>query len=298
MKNIRYLPLTLIAIAILAGCNSTTHNSYLSDAHNSYNAARANPQVTNLAALELKEAGDSLGRADNALSKGESAATVNQLAYIANQQVAIAQETAKRKTAELAVANAAANRNQVRLEARTAEADAAKRQVAIAQETTDQQAEELAAASANAASDQALITKQEQQLKELKELNAKITKRGLVVTLGDVLFSTNKAHLKLSGTHNVKKLADFLRQYPQRNVLIEGYTDSTGSDSHNQQLSERRANTVRTALVELGISSDRVATRGYGEQFPVADNDTAANRQLNRRVEIIFSDDNGKITQR
>jgi outer membrane protein OmpA-like peptidoglycan-associated protein len=295
MKKTYFLALSLITAAGLSGCNSTTHNSFLTDAHNSYNSAQSNPQVTNLAVVELKEAGDSLSKADSALKQGESEATVNQLAYIANQQVAIAQETARRKAAELAVSNATANRNQVRLEARTAEADAAKKQVAIVQATADQQAEELAAASANARSDQALIAKQEQQL---RELNAKKTNRGVVVTLGDVLFNSNKSELKSGGTRNVQKLADFLKQYPQRNVLIEGYTDSTGSESLNQALSERRANSVKAALIDLGITSDRVATRGYGKEFPVAGNDTAANRQMNRRVEVIFSDDNGKITPR
>ena len=294
MQKNRYFPLTLIAVAILAGC-AAPKNSSLTEAHSSYDSARSNPQVTNLAALELKQAGDSLNKADDALSKRESTDTVNQLAYIAKQQVAIAQETAKRKTAELAVTNASAKRDQVRLEARTAEADAAKQQVAIMQGTADQQTAALAAAGANAERDQALIAQQEMQL---KELNAKKTERGLVITLGDVLFSSNKAQLKSGGMRNVQKLADFLKQYPQHKVLVEGYTDSTGSNSLNQELSDRRANAVRTALIDMGISSDRVTTRGYGEAFPVAGNDTAASRQLNRRVEIILSDENGNIAPR
>jgi outer membrane protein OmpA-like peptidoglycan-associated protein len=294
MQKNRYFPLTLIAVAILAGC-AAPKNSSLTEAHSSYDSARSNPQVTNLAALELKQAGDSLNKADDALSKRESTDTVNQLAYIAKQQVAVAQETAKRKTAELAVTNASAKRDQVRLEARTAEADAAKQQVAIMQGTADQQTAALAAAGANAERDQALIAQQEMQL---KELNAKKTERGLVITLGDVLFSTNKAQLKSGGMRNVQKLADFLKQYPQHKVLVEGYTDSTGSNSLNQELSDRRANAVRTALIDMGISSDRVTTRGYGEAFPVAGNDTAASRQLNRRVEIILSDENGNIAPR
>jgi outer membrane protein OmpA-like peptidoglycan-associated protein len=295
MKNIQYLPLTLIALAILSGCNSTKINASLVEAHRNYDSAQSNHQVTELAAPELKLAGDTLNKADTAMSNGENDATVDQMAYIANQQVAIAQETTKRKTAEQTVTNASANLNELRLQARTSEADAAKRQVIMVQATADQQAEELAAASANARSDQALIAKQEQQL---RELNAKKTNRGVVVTLGDVLFNSNKSDLKSGGVHNVKKLADFLKQYPQRNVLIEGYTDSTGSESLNQALSERRANSVKAALIDLGITSDRVATRGYGKEFPVAGNDTAANRQMNRRVEVIFSDDNGKITPR
>ena len=309
MQKNRYFPMALIAVAILAGC-ATPKNSSLAEAHSSYDSARSDPQVTNLAALELKEAGDSLNKADSAFSKRESADTVNQLAYIAKQQVAIAQETAKRIKAEAAVTASAAKRTQVQLDARTAEADAAKQQVAIMQGTADQQAAALAAAGANADQqaaalaaagasaerDQALIAQQEMQL---KELNARKTDRGMVITLGDVLFSTNKAQLKSGGMRNVQKLADFLKRYPQRRVLVEGYTDTTGSHSLNQELSERRASTVRKALVDvMGISSDRVITRGYGEEFPVAGNDTAASRQLNRRVEIILSDDNGRIAPR
>lgn len=294
MKINRYFPMTLMAVAILAGC-AASKNSSLTEAHSSYNSASADPQVTNLAAVELQQAGVTLNKADSALSKGESADTVNQLAYIAKQQVGIAQEAAKRKTAELAVTEASAKREQLRLEARTAEADAAKQQVGIAQETAVQQAAALAAAGANTERDQALIAQQEMQLKELK---AKKTERGLVITLGDVLFSTNKAQLKSGGMRNVQKLADFLKQYPQRKVLVEGFTDSTGSDSLNQDLSERRANAVRTALVDMGISSDRITTRGYGKAFPIADNDTAASRQLNRRVEIVLSDENGNIAPR
>ena len=143
--------------------------------------------------------------------------------------------------------------------------------------------------------DQALIAQQQQQL---SDLNAKKTARGLVITLGDVLFSSNKAQLKSGGMRNMQKLADFLNKYPQHKVLIEGYTDSIGSDSLNQKLSERRAMSVKTALIGMGISSERITTQGYGEAFPVAGNDTASSRQLNRRVEIILSDENGNIAPR
>lgn len=267
MQNNRYLPVTLIAVAVISGCSSMPQNQSLTEAHSNYNSARTNPEVTNLAALELKDAGDTLNKADDALNKDEDDDEVNQLAYIATQQVAIAQQVAKRKTAELAVTNAGAKRDAIRLDARTAEADAAHALVA-------------------------------QQAMELEALNAKKTERGMVITLSDVLFSTNKSQLASGGMRNVQKLADFLTQYPQQKVLVEGYTDSVGSDSHNQELSDRRAASVRTALMNMAISSDRVAARGYGEGFPVADNDTAASRQLNRRVEIILSDENGNIVPR
>jgi outer membrane protein OmpA-like peptidoglycan-associated protein len=89
-----------------------------------------------------------------------------------------------------------------------------------------------------------------------------------------------------------------LQQNPQRKVLVEGFADSTGSAAHNQDLSERRANAVRGALQDLGVAAERIAVRGYGETYPVAANDTAQNRQLNRRVEIVLSDDSGKLMPR
>jgi len=294
MKKNTSLAIALLGFSILAGC-AAPKNAMLADAHNSYNNAASNPQVTTLAPLELKDADDTLNKADYALKNGESTENVNHLSYLAKQKVALAQETAKRKTAELAVTNAAANRNIVRLEARTAEADAAKQEVSSMQLTADQQAAELAAASAKAERDQELIAQQEMQL---KELNAKKTKRGMVITLGDVVFDTNKAQLKSSGENSVNKLADFLKKYPQHKVLIEGYTDSRGSNELNQKLSERRANAVRQSLNNMGISNERISTQGYGEAFPIAGNDTAANRQMNRRVEIILSDESGNISNR
>jgi len=294
MKKNRYVPMTLIAAAVMSGCTSMPNQS-LAEAHSSYNKASTKPEVANLAALELKDAGDSLNKADTAFNEDENLETVNHLAYIATQQVGVAEETAKQKTAELAVTTAGAKRTQVQLDARTAEADAAKLQVEIVEEAANWQANQLAVASANSERDQAQIAQQELQL---QALNAKKTERGMVITLGDVLFSTDKAQLKSGGTRNVQKLADFLTQYPQQKVLVEGYTDSIGSDSYNQELSDRRAYAVRTALMEMAISSDRVATRGYGEAFPVAGNDNATSRQLNRRVEIILSDNNGNIAPR
>jgi outer membrane protein OmpA-like peptidoglycan-associated protein len=269
MSKNHNFPMSLLAVAIISGCASTPNQSLI-DAHSSYNNARTNPEITNLAPLELKDASDTLNKADSAFSENEEVVTVNHLAYVAGQQVGIAKETANRKKAEAAVSASAAKRTQVQLDARTAEADAAH---------------------ANVARDQVLID-------QLKALNAQKTERGMMITLGDVLFSTNMAQLKSGGMRNVQKLVDFMTQYPQYKVSVEGHTDSQGSDEHNQALSDQRASAVQTAMMDMAINSDRIAIRGYGEGFPVASNDNAGGRQLNRRVEIILSDENGNITPR
>ncbi|MFO7603578.1 MAG: OmpA family protein, partial [Gammaproteobacteria bacterium] len=255
--------------------------------------------VNKHAAVELKQAGQALENAESAWSKKEDAEVVDHLAYLAKQRALIAQDTGKLRTAEIDVANADARRDAVRLELRTSEADAAHRQVGIAQQAAEREAQERAAAEARAAGElEAATARVGEMEKELAELNAKKTERGLVITLGDVLFDVNKAELKPGSERNVQKIADFLREYPERKALIEGFTDSTGSESYNQLLSERRAEAVRTFLIGRGIGSERIAARGYGELNPVASNDTAASRQLNRRVEIVISEDEREVDPR
>jgi len=127
------------------------------------------------------------------------------------------------------------------------------------------------------------------QLKALQSLKAKQTDRGMVVTFGDVLFDTGRAELRGTNHRNIQQLAEYLRANPERRVLVEGFTDSTGSDALNQQLSERRAASVANALRRLGVAAERIASGGYGKEYPVADNADVQSRQLNRRVEVIIS---------
>lgn len=295
MKRNIYFPVTMIAVAIISGCSSVPQNSALSQAQTTYDSARSNPQVVSFAPVQLKDAGDAMNQADQALSKGASDATVTHLAYIAQRKAEIAQEVAKGKVDETIVTNSGAKLDQMELEANAAEIAKAKQKIATVQETANQQAAALAAANTQAEKDQALIS---QQQAKLEALNAKKTARGMVITLGNVLFSTDKARLASGGVRNVEKLGEFLQQYPKYNVLVEGYTDSTGSDELNDALSKRRADAVRTALLDMGISNDRITARGYGKEFAVASNKTAAGRQLNRRVEIVLSDENGNLPPR
>jgi outer membrane protein OmpA-like peptidoglycan-associated protein len=146
---------------------------------------------------------------------------------------------------------------------------------------------------------QARLDARDAQIKQLQaSLNAKQTERGTLVTFGDVLFDLNKADLKPSGLVNVNKLAEFLQQTPDRKVIIEGYTDSSGSASYNQSLSERRANSVRMALVKMGVGPERIVVQGYGKEYPVADNTSNSGRAQNRRVEVTISNDNQPVAPR
>jgi len=293
MKKNRSLPALLAMAALLAACSSApTTTSLLDQTRGDYMAAQNNPAVANYAPLEFKQASDALERANAAAAKNESPEDVDKLAYIAKQRIATAQEVAKQKAAEADVAKAGQQRDQIRLEQRTQEADQAKIQAqaaTLAAQNAQMQAQNAEAATRNAQAQSAALQAQ------LADLAAKQTDRGIVITLGDVLFGTDQAALTPDGVRTANKLGNVLTNNPRRTVLIEGYTDSTGSSSHNLELSQRRADSVRNALLAMGISGDRIATHGYGEAFPAAGNDSGSGRQMNRRVEIVLSEEGAGI---
>lgn len=289
MKNHQFISISLIAMAALTACGSLPpEKSTLDLARSDYMAALDNRQTADLATSELREAGIALQKANDAAARNESAETVDHLAYLARQRVAIADEVGKQKSAELAVTNANAVRDRVQLAARTKEADAAQRD----SEESRRQAEISQRLAREAELRNSALETQ------IRYLNAKQTERGLVITISDVLFDTNKSQLKAGASRSLERLVNFMNQYPRRTVLIEGFTDSTGSESANLRLSDRRSNAVRMTLIAMGIDGSRITTTGYGESYPVADNDTASGRQLNRRVEIVLSDDTGTIAPR
>lgn len=296
MKKYYATPILLAIAALVGACSSMPRTTSLLDQTRSdYQMAQNNPNVASYAPLEMKQASESLAQANAAASHGDSAEKIDKLAYLARQKIALTQEVAKQKSAEAEVVSAGKQRDQIRLDQRTNEADQAK---------TSAEQSKLAAQVAQGEAADAQRKTQEAQARaaqleaQLADLAAKKTERGMVITLGDVLFGTDLARLNADGMRTAQKLANVLQKNPQRTVLVEGFTDSTGTAAHNQELSERRATAVRGALQELGVARERVAIRGYGETYPIAANDTAQNRQLNRRVEIVLSDDTGKISQR
>jgi len=185
--------------------------------------------------------------------------------YVADRKVEIARAQAETRLSEDQRAAITAERATARLDSRTREVDAARDATA---EAKDQNAE---------------------LQREIDALQARPTDRGLVLTLGDVLFATGRADLKPGAANNLDQLVSFLAKYPARTIEIEGHTDSVGSDDYNLGLSQRRADAVRSHLVRQGVASGRITTMGAGKGSPVASNDTAAGRQQNRRVEVIIS---------
>jgi outer membrane protein OmpA-like peptidoglycan-associated protein len=327
MKSLSKRTLATAALAafvsvILGACAATVQrNDMLEHARVAVSIAQSNPNVAGEARADLATAVAALNRGDAMLQAGKPAAEVDHEAYIAERFALAAERGAEFAVSEKSIADANSRRNSVLLNARereteraneradtqTLEANAARsnaqmsaEQAAAAQQRADTQTLEANAARSDAqmSADQAAAAQQRAQKLEsaLADLQAKKTDRGLVITLGDVLFATGRADLKSGARRSLEKLSAFLHQYPERSVQVEGFTDSVGTDDYNQGLSERRADAVRDALTGMGISSDRIRTRGFGKSSPVADNETASGRQQNRRVEVVISESDGGRT--
>jgi len=200
-----------------------------------------------------------------------------------------AEEDARRR-AQAEADRATAEKAQAEAQLQQAQADAA-RAAAMA----DQQKAEAEAERQRQAAAEAIRQKEEQRQRLLNQLNqvleTKDTDRGLVVSMPDVLFDSGSYTLKPAARERLARISGIVLAYPDLKLEIEGHTDSVGSDSYNQTLSEKRAASVRDYLVNNGVSINNVIARGFGKTRPVADNSTAKGRQLNRRVEMIVSGD-------
>ena len=310
MKPFFRTPAALAIVALMSACASTpTTTSLLESTRNEYRQLELNPNSTSFAQVEMKQASDAMREANLSAERRESAEKVDKQAYLARQKIALTDEVIKKKVAESDVAAAAKERDFIRLNQRTneanqANANAQQSQLNAQMAQADAAQAQRKAADAQRATDDARAKTAEAQARnaaleaQLADLAAKKTDRGMVITLGDVLFGTGQSTLTPDGMRSAQKLADVLKQNTARTVLVEGFTDSTGSAALNQELSSRRAAAVRDALMQMGVAANRVNVRGYGEAYPVSGNDSAAGRQLNRRVEIVLSDDTGAIKPR
>lgn len=297
IRNTRTLIATAIASVILVACSATpTKPEAANNARSKLTQLQSDPQLARQAPVAIKEAEDAVRAAEVPEADKEKSA---HLIYIAERKVDTAQALAESRLLVVQRATLSQQRESARLDSRTQEADNARNKAEAARmdALTAQQEAESARSNAESARMNTLAAQQEaakaQQetadlQRQIAELNAKPTERGLVVTLGDVLFDTGRAELKSGAATNLAKLATFLNQYEDRSVLIEGHTDSVGNDDYNLGLSQRRADSVKVWLMRQGVNSNRLITTGKGESSPVAGNDSASGRQLNRRVEVII----------
>jgi outer membrane protein OmpA-like peptidoglycan-associated protein len=273
-----------LSLALLLGAcaSSPQPNAALETARAAVQSAEADPNVSKYAALDLEAAKKNLEIAESAANHNHEA-EIAQPAYLATQTARLAQARAAAKADDARVAAGQAERDRIQLEARSREVQKAQAQTTAATQQAAVANEQAAAATEQSARLQA----------EVEQLKATQTDRGLVLTLGDVLFDTGKSELNSGAARKLDQLAQFLSEHQDRQVQIDGFTDSVGSDAYNQELSQRRANAVKNALLARGIASTRINTEGYGKAFPVANNADAGGRQLNRRVEVVIGHENG-----
>ena len=280
LTHVTGLTVTGLASLLAACASAPQRNDQLEQARAEVQALTADPLAQQAAGDDMDQARTSLNQADAAFQQKKTPDEVNQLAYLALRHAQAGEARISEARARQEVAKAQEDRNRIQLQAREREAQNAKAEADVARTNAAAAQSELASAR-----------------QELQALQAKQTDRGPVMTLSDVLFDTGKATLKPGANRDLDRLAQALKDNGNTRVKIEGYTDSVGSETYNQELSERRAQSVANALQMRGVPPDRYQVEGLGKEFPVATNDTQAGRQQNRRVEIVFSDDSGRFAE-
>ncbi|MBD9441169.1 OmpA family protein [Pseudomonas sp. PDM04] len=256
--------LILAGCISLCGCAGQRSEAALQDASNDFQKVKEDANVLRIAPKDVIRAGESLARADRLSSYWGSGSDVVHYAYLSSRYSEIARE----------------HTNLVLNEERAAKLELERQRLQLALRESK-------------------LFSVQQQGKWLEEqivaLATTQTDRGLVMTLGDVLFDTGEAELKNSANRVVLKIVQFLQLNPKRVVRIEGYTDSTGGKQENLKLSRDRAQSVADVLMDLGIDDKRIQVEGYGDEYPVDVNASERGRAQNRRVEIVFSDEKGQL---
>lgn len=296
LKDCKFsLFITISVLIVINGCASgPIRNKALESARTAYQTAAITPGVESNAPVALYDAKEALDKAEKA-ARARDRIETEHLSYLAERKAELAVLLAEGKASETAIEELGISKDKILINARERESDAARADAEQKAREAEQKAREAELAKQHSeemmrAAEAALAQKLQLE-RELAELHAEMTDRGAVVTLGNILFEVNKSRLLQGGLLITDKLANFLRKYPKRELLIEGHTDSRGSDTYNLGLSNQRAIAVFSALMERGVDSERMITRGYGEQYPIAGNDTDAGRQQNRRVEVIILDE-------
>lgn len=279
MKMNTKLVVGLAVSAALAACGVAPERiEPLETARTIVPQVEASPRA-GIAAVNIADARKSLQEANRLAEAKSKRSDIEFHAQNAVTQAQIAQERILTVEAEEQIAQGTEQQQRVLLQARERDAQANALQASeLRQDARDSQ------------------DRADSLEEELAGLRLEKTERGLVLTLGDVLFDTGQATLKGGAYGTIDRLAKALREKSDRNVIIEGHTDNVGSDTMNQALSERRAQSVQTALLQRGVATAQVTATGKGESFPVASNDDAAGRQQNRRVELIFASNEQRMT--
>lgn len=265
MKSVLFTSVCLVALVGLQGCASHEAQRQLDEATSAFQSASDDTQVLQDAPKDLMRAGESLERAKRFADYWGSGVDVEHYAYLS------------KRYSEIARQHSALLQNQRRAT-----------QLSMERERLRQALQETR-----------LLNLQDQGRwleDHMISLAAAETDRGLVMTLGDVLFKPASAELGSSANRTLIKLVHFMQLNPKRKVRIEGYTDNRGDAADNLILSKARAQAVGDFMQSLGVDAQRMEIVGYGEQHRIAENASARGRAQNRRVEILFSDEQGRLS--
>jgi outer membrane protein OmpA-like peptidoglycan-associated protein len=297
-RPLRRLVAGLVPLAVLAGCASSdleqAAKAQLTRAQTAYRQAQSDPNVQAHAQLQLADA----QKAVQAAEQAQNLEDMQQLGYLAEKKAQTASVVGAMRKIEQDTQMMGRETQDILLQKRerelkSARAEAEQARSAAEARARDAEAKAREAEQARAQAEQARRAAETEQAKtvalakELADLKAQQTNRGLVLTVGDVLFATGRAEVAAGGMRSIDKLAEWLKKNPTRNLLIEGHTDNTGTEDLNMRLSQQRAEAVRDQLLSRGVGADRITTKGYGPKYPVVANDTASGRQQNRRVEVV-----------
>lgn len=307
-RGMRMAALAMATLLVAACATTPSAPPGAMEAREKLSALQSDPNLAPHARVEIREAEEAVRIAEQALTGSSDSALAAHRVYLADHKVEIARARATTRYAESQRKLLGEERERARLAARTQEADRAHADARHARGEADraqadaqlarEEAESArlaadAARTAESESEAAAARRAAEMQRQIEILEAEITSRGLVLTLGDVLFATASAQLQAGAHVNLDKLVNFLNEYPERRVHIEGHTDNIGAIEYNRDLSQRRADSVRHFLTQQGIASGRITTAGMGMDRPVASNTSATGRQMNRRVEIIIENPSG-----
>ena len=319
LAHLRRVVAGLLPLAVVVGCASSDQDAaaraQLERAQIAYRQAQADPNVQSYAQSRLSEAQKAMQAAEQAKDAGE----MQHLGYVAEKKARIAttagairkmeQDTQQmgKETSDILLQKRDRELKAARMEAEAKGLEAEQARMAAEARARDAEAKAREAEQARTEAEQARVQAEQARMqaeaevkarsaeqaktaaltKELSDLRAQQTDRGLVLTVGDVLFASGKAETAAGAQRSVDKLVEFLKKNPKRNILIEGHTDNTGAEDFNLKLSQQRADAVKDLLVARGVAAERITTKGYGPKYPTVANDTAAGRQQNRRVEVV-----------
>jgi len=307
MRTMTRIAGAVSALALAAACSPLPERiETLDQARSAVTELEQDPLTRDVAPDRFETAQQALSRAEAAFEESEELELIEHEAYVALRNAQIAQQQIEERRARDELEQGEAERNRLLLQAREREAQRAGEVAAQRGERLETQSEVLEEQSrlleqqtqeAQQAQQRAQELEQqtEQLEQQLAELEAQETERGWVLTLEDVLFDFDAAELNPGAGATMDRIAQFLAAHPDRNIVIEGHTDSSGSADYNQQLSARRAEAVRQALVGRGVEQSRIEITALGEEYPIATNQSVAGRQLNRRVELVLSEEDGEF---